>query len=72
MTLEATDGEYRVRWIEHMDISLDAKVWCYETFGLGWGEHMIVRGPGINDIAVHSFNFKRLYHAQWFMAKWAA
>ena len=72
MTLEATDGEYRVRWIEHMDISLDAKVWCYETFGLGWGEYMIVHGPGINDFEVHSFNFKRLYHAQWFMAKWTA
>ena len=72
MTLAATDGEYRVRWIEHMDIALDAKVLCYETFGLGWGEYMIVHGPGINDFAVHSFSFKRLYHAQWFMAKWAA
>lgn len=70
MKLEGDRGEYTVSWTGRASKGYEAKNWCNEQFGAGWGE-ATVTGPGASGLAFWRFRFKRLYHAQWFMIKWA-
>lgn len=71
MNLECVEGEYLVSWIGHPRRGPEAKNWCNEQFGAGWG-HSGSSGPvyANTGLSLHVFYFKRLYHAQWFMMKW--
>ena len=69
MKLECVDGEYRVTWHARAKTGYEARNWCNEQFGAGWGEH-VVTGPTASKLAHWRFTFKRLYHAQWFMLRW--
>lgn len=70
MNLECVEGEYQVSWNVSSEQASHAKLWCYEQFGPGWGTFY---GEGNEAMSVPSwrFTFKRLYHAQWFMMRWA-
>jgi hypothetical protein len=66
MKVECVDGEYIVSWAGHPRTGAEAKNWCNEQFGPGWGW----AGSSGSAMTLHAFQFKRLYHAQWFVMRW--
>ena len=70
MNLTVSNDQYHVHWNTHMDQGIEAMLWCHNSFGQGWG-YKTVR-PDLQYHAEHRFTFYKLYHAQWFMAKWTA
>jgi len=71
MKLTVSDDRYHVHWTAHIEQGRTAAQWCYDSFGSGWG-HESVEPPDSRYHADHYFIFAKLYHAQWFMAKWTA
>ena len=70
MKIECSNGKYYVRWTVHAETLRCAKDWCHEVFGGGWGFDMKSEPNGLG-IVNSVFMFERLYHAQWFITKWA-
>lgn len=70
MKIECIAGEYHVFWVTKPKIFYEATAWCHEQFGPGWGSAAM---PSTTDSGndISEIVFKRLYHAQWFMMRWA-
>ncbi len=70
MKIETVEGEYHITWYTHYNVFCEAREWCKHQFGdnWGWGQSgQFDRHFG----SLTLFKFKRLYHAQWFMLRWA-
>jgi len=70
MNLTVSDDRYHVHWTAHIEQGRTAAQWCHESFDQGWLYHC--KAPDLRYHADHRFTFCKLYHAQWFMAKWTA
>jgi len=70
MKLQGVDGEYQVTWNGSYEQASHAKLWCHEQFAQGWGTVYVEGNEGMS-MPFWRFTFKRLYHAQWFMMRWA-
>lgn len=69
MKLTASNDRYHVHWTTHVERGRRAARWCHQTFEQGW--RYDVDEPDLRYYSYHRFTFYKLYHAQWFMAKWA-
>lgn len=69
MNLTFHDDRYVVEWAVHIADAIAAEEWCYQQYGLGWGTREVTSVRTGSGLAYHKFTFRRLYHAQWFMAK---
>jgi hypothetical protein len=70
MKLTVSNDRYHVHWTAHIEQGRTAAQWCHDSFGAGWGYD--ASPPDLRYHADWRFTFYKLYHAQWFMAKWAA
>lgn len=70
MKLKVVDGEYQVTWYSHHDRFSEARKWCISQFGDNWGTAQSEDYDRVLG-SLHTLTFKRLYHAQWFMLRWA-
>ena len=67
--IETVDGEYVVHTYMHHTKFTEARAWCRSQFGDNWGS---ARSGQFDRFfgSDHTFTFKRLYHAQWFLMRW--
>jgi hypothetical protein len=68
-TIQCVEGEYRILWTADDATYAQAINWIFQTFGYGWGHSHKIGGEKRNR---YSIEFKRLYHAQWFLLKWGS
>ena len=69
MKIIQANDKYVISWHAHISRAMEAKYWCYDTFGDAWGEASLGVPNGLG-MGLQVFKFHRLNHANWFMLKY--
>lgn len=81
MVLIPYNDKWLITLVTHSVTLVKMRIWCWETFGEGWGEfsntsefpNTLTQSYHIDDsipLSTPVFVFHRLSHANWFLLKW--
>jgi hypothetical protein len=72
VVLTPYNDKWLITLVTHQATLLKMRIWCWDTFGEGWGEFSNTREfPNTITLPTPVFVFHRLSHANWFLLKWS-